>query len=564
MTPPKSSADLSPGSVQETIAKAFTPEAKVARPQIGSVISVTGTHALVMLDDNKAGQQTGVRPQLGTILSIDAGPNVALATVSAMSVPAPSLDDASSSLRVLEAELLGEFSKPTEQAPSRFRRGVSAYPSLGDDVFVASERELTALFSNSGSSNVRIGVVTQDNRIPATVKVEELFARHCAILGSTGAGKSCATALLLRSVLKRHPQAHIVILDTHNEYSKSFGEHAAILNASNFSLPYWLLTFEELLDVVFRDQQVADEEIGILSDLIPAARRLAQSRTSVSTKLISVQASAGDEISVDTPTPYRFSDLITLVEKRLATDEIDRKAALQRLRNRLRGVASDARYAFMFGEDSRNDNMADILATLFRVPANGQPVSIVELGALPDDVISIVVSVIARLTFEFGLWSDGAIPIGLVVEEAHRFAPAGAARAPARKALVRIAKEGRKTGAALWVVSQRPVEVDPALLSQCNTIFSMRLTNQADRDALRQVVPDASATLLSCLPTLGVGEAIALGEGVAIPTRIAFDQLPGVATPRSRTTSFTDGWSNEFIDDGFIDGVIARWREKRE
>ncbi|MGE0410287.1 MAG: ATP-binding protein, partial [Amphiplicatus sp.] len=173
--------------------------------------------------------------------------------------------------------------------------------------------------------------------------------------------------------------------------------------------------------------------------------------------------------------------------------------------------------------------------------------------------------VTARLAFEFGLWSNGAAPIAIVCEDAHRYAPADPLEgfAPTRRALVRLAKEGRKTGVSLFVVSQRPTELNPTILSQCNTIFAMRLANQADQDALRAAVPDASTSLLNCLPSLGLGEAIAVGEGVPLPTRIRFDALPREVIPRSLTASFTDGWSVDVDDGHFVERIVEQWRAQR-
>jgi hypothetical protein len=219
----------------------------------------------------------------------------------------------------------------------------------------------------------------------------------------------------------------------------------------------------------------------------------------------------------------------------------------------------------MFGSLTVQDTMSEFLSQLFRIPVEGSPISIIELGGLPVEVAQVIVSVVARLAFEFGLWSHGAAPIALVVEDAHRYAPAkeNVGFGPTRKALVRIAKEGRKVGVSLWVASQRPTELDGTILSQCNTIFAMRLANQADQEALRAAVPDASTSLLSCLPSLGLGEAIAVGEGVPLPTRIRFDALPREAVPRSLTASFTDGWSVDVDDKNFISRIVEQWRAQK-
>ncbi|MEQ1930422.1 MAG: DUF87 domain-containing protein [Parvularculaceae bacterium] len=554
----------------ESVARNVAPPAPVKlgvekKPRVGSVISVTGSHALIMLDPTRADEDRSHRPQLGAIMSIDSGLTVVLGLVSAMSVPAPSGEGGGAEIRIVELELIGEFTKATQKTPARFRRGVSAYPTLGDEAHVATRDELAALFAINGTASVRVGVIKQDAAIPATVAVNDLFQRHCAILGTTGAGKSCAVALLLRAVLDRYPNGHVVILDPHNEYSQCFGDTAVIFDPTSLTMPYWMLTFDELVEILYPGRKGYDEEIEILADFIPAAKKMNLHSAANGAK---IYATRGDTaaITVDTPLPYRVSDILGLIDKALGGLDSTRSIApFKRLRNRLFAISQDARYAFMFGGLTVQDTMSNFLSSLFRIPVEGRPVSIIELGGLPAEVSQVVVSVVARLAFEFGLWSHGAAPIAIICEDAHRYAPADREQgfAPTRKALIRIAKEGRKTGVSLWVVSQRPTELDPTILSQCNTIFAMRLANQADQDALRAAIPDASTSLLSCLPSLGLGETIAVGEGVPLPTRIRFDALPRELVPRSLTASFTDGWSVDVEDSGFIDRIVEQWRAQK-
>ncbi|MEO0880784.1 MAG: DUF87 domain-containing protein, partial [Pseudomonadota bacterium] len=262
---------------QQQAMEAPPPLFATGEARVGSIVSVNGSHALVMLNAENAEADRRQRPQLGAIMSVDAGASISLGLVSAMSVPAPSLEANGPDLRLIELELIGEFTKPSAKAPARFRRGVSSYPTLGDGVHVATHNELAALFAVNGAASVRIGVVKQDTAIPATVSVNELFSRHCAIVGTTGAGKSCATALMLRAVLKSYNNAHIVILDPHNEYANCFEDMAVAFNANNLVLPYWMLTFEELIQILYPGQTGYEEEIEILSDLIPAAKKMSLS-----------------------------------------------------------------------------------------------------------------------------------------------------------------------------------------------------------------------------------------------------------------------------------------------
>ena len=492
-----------------TAADKLRAAAQRRKARIGEVVSVNGSHALVMLDEDLPDLDRVHRPQLGAILSIDTGSCIVLGLVSAMSVPAPSLDSGGKDLRIIELELIGEFTKPTPKAPARFRRGVSTYPTLQDEVQIAAREELAALFAANGSASVRIGVVKQDVAIPATVSVNDLFSRHCAILGTTGSGKSCAITLMLSAVLERYQHGHVVILDPHNEYSHCFGPSAVVFDTTSLTLPYWMLTYEELVEILYPGRVNCAEEIEILADLIPLAKKMNLSNSASGAKL-AADRREGSNITVDTPVPYRISELLTLIDKTLGSLENTRATApYKRLRARLHGISQDARYAFMFGGLTVQDTMSDFLGQLFRIPVEGAPISIIELGGLPAEVAQVIVSVVARLAFEFGLWSHGATPIAIVVEDAHRYAPAkeNVGFGPTRKALVRIAKEGRKVGVSLFVASQRPTELDATILSQCNTIFAMRLANQADQEALRSAIPDASTSLLSCLPSLGLGEA---------------------------------------------------------
>jgi uncharacterized protein len=201
---------------------------------------------------------------------------------------------------------------------------------------------------------------------------------------------------------------------------------------------------------------------------------------------------------------------------------------------------------------------------VFRVPVQGRPISILELGGLPSEIVNVVVSVLARLAFDFGVWSAGRIPITFVCEEAHRYVPIDKTLGfePTKRAISRIAKEGRKYGVSLCIVTQRPAELDPTILSQCSTIFSFRLTNEKDQEILRAGISDAAASLLEFMSTMGTGDAITFGEGVALPTRIKFDILPAHAMPKSNTASFTKNWARDMPDDTFLIEVVNRWRQQ--
>jgi DNA helicase HerA-like ATPase len=269
------------------------------------------------------------------------------------------------------------------------------------------------------------------------------------------------------------------------------------------------------------------------------------------------------KFTVDTPVPYRISDLTSLIDERMGKLENKRDIGPYRnLKTRFEILSLDSRYAFMFGSLTVYDGMAQILSRIFRVPVNNKPITILELTGLPTEIVNVVVSVLCRMTFDFALWSEGKVPVTLVCEEAHRYVPANPTMGfePCKRAIAKIAKEGRKYGASLCIVTQRPAEIDPTILSQCNTVFALRMSNDRDQAIVQSSISDTGSGLMEFLPALGQREAIAFGEGVALPVRIRFDELPKHALPRSSSARFTEMWQKSIGDEGFLDQVVERWR----
>lgn len=543
-----------------------TSHSGAAQP-MGRVVSVTGSQAVIQLRQQPEDHETGdaCRPEIGSVLKVDTSKSVVLGLVSALSVPVPASADREEEIWIAELELVGELYQDPSQDGVTFRRGVTMYPTLGDQVYMAKRYELERIFISQSQTAVSIGCIRQDTSIPAMVDVNDLLGKHFAILGTTGTGKSCSVALTFRSILEQNPEAHIVLLDPHNEYAMSFGDKAEIVTPADLHLPFWLLTFEELVEVLLGDKQGRTAEVEILAELIPRARGLYASSRARSNPSV-LRKSADDVhsgLSVDSPLPYRLSDILSLIEERLG--RLGNKSEtwpLKQLRMRIEAISQDPRYAFMFGSLTVQDYMVEVLSRLFRIPVNDKPLTIIELTGLPSEVVNVVVSVLCRLTFDFGMWGGGMIPITLVCEEAHRYIPNDKSLGfdPTRRAISRIAKEGRKYGVSLCIVSQRPSELDQTILSQCNTVFAMRLSNERDQQIVRAAVSDTGAGLLDFLPSLSSREAIAFGDGVRLPARIRFNELPADARPRSGTAQFTEMWRQQIGDQDFIAAVVERWR----
>ncbi len=547
------------------------PQDAAARPdaleRVGRIVAVTGAHAVILIDAEDSSTQAGQQksPEIGTLLKVDTLKSISLCMVSALSSPMPSHSKDDKELRIIEVEFIGELPKDERGMAMGFRRGISCYPSLGDIVFRANKHELEKAYACDADTAIRVGHITQDSGIPAMIKIDEMLGKHFAILGTTGTGKSCTVALILRRILEKNPQAHILLLDVHREYANAFTEYAEVITPDNMNLPFWLLNFEEIVEILIGQGNNREADTEVLRELIPLAkmRYLNNQRRDRNGIVRGRETTDVTNIGVDTPIPYRTSDLVGLLDEYIGKLELRGELApYKRLKARVETISRDPRYAFMFGGLTVQDTMAQVLARLFRIPVNGKPIAILELGGLPSEIINVVVSVLARMAFDFGVWSAGQIPVTFVCEEAHRYVPIDKTLGfePTKRAISRIAKEGRKYGVSLCIVTQRPAELDPTILSQCNTIFSMRLTNERDQEILRAGISDAAASLLEFMPTMGTGEAITFGEGVALPTRIKFDMLPANSWPKSNTASFTKNWAKDLPDDSYLHDIVLRWR----
>ena len=530
-----------------------------AATSFGRVISVRGSLARVgLLPANSTGALEA-RATVGRFVSIHGASSTIIAMITEVSRENLLTEDyiASASVDLL-GEILGGPARP------RFQRGVTHYPAIDDTVDLITNQELRTVYAPSGSDQINVGTLQQDQSVTAYVDVEEMLNKHFAVLGSTGVGKSSGVSLLLNEILLARPNLRIFLLDVHNEYGRCFGDRSLVLNPRNLKLPFWLFNFEEIVDVLFGGRPGVPEELDVLAELIPIAKSLYTQHQN-SDRLA---AKRGEPKNVgyttDTPIPYRLVDLISLIDERMGKlENRSSRIIYHKLISRIETVRNDPRYTFMF--DNANiggDTMAEVISHLFRLPANGRPMTIMQLAGFPAEVIDSVVSVLCRMAFDFGLWSDGVSPLLFVCEEAHRYASADRTIGfgPTRKALSRIAKEGRKYGVYLGLVTQRPAELDATIISQCNTLFTMRLANERDQALLRSAVSDAAANLLSFVPSLGTREVLAFGEGVALPTRLRFKEIPSHQLPRSEATIATTPSATTGHDMHLVNAVLERWR----
>jgi len=518
--------------------------------KIGRVISVQGCSAQIEL----LSAPTPSRAEIGAMAKIRTRTAEVVAIISALSVkPSANGDQV-----VLDLVLVGEIRD--DGHGKHFHRGVAHFPCIGDESFLAGGADIASVFVQADLATLNVGTLYQDPSIPARLMADDLFSKHFAIVGTTGSGKSCALTSILRQALQFHRYAHVVVLDLHGEYHRAFGPQAEVIGSYDLHLPFWLLNFQELRSVLTSRDDHYDAQTEILADAILVAKKRFLENT---TGRIRSRASDTASGTVDSPTPFRLSDLLAYIDEQLGKLERPYPTlAYRRLKARIEMLTTDPRYTFMFDNANVEDTMVDVLARLFRIPNDGKPITVIELASVPEEILDVVVLLIARLTFDLAVWSDGGLPVLLVCEEAHRYIPADERKGffPTREALSRIAKEGRKYAISLALLTQRPSELDSTVLSQCSTVVAMRLSTDVDQRVMRANVHDSTFGILDYLPLLADREAIILGRGAPMPMRIKFQELPASCLPDKSMNKFTQRWAAPNMDRTKLEATVARWR----
>jgi DNA helicase HerA-like ATPase len=451
---------------------------------------------------------------------------------------------------------LGEGDVDEDGQLASFRRGVTRYPLPGTPVSAVSTADMDAIFAAGDVPHVEIGTVHPTRATRASLLIDAMLSKHFALLGSTGTGKSTATALILHRICQMAPAGHIVMIDPHGEYEAAFTEVGASYNVTNLAMPYWLMNFEEhcevLLTTTGADRQM---DADILAKCLLAARQKNRAAETVS------------RITVDSPIPYVLSDLTTIISSEMGKlDKASTSAPYMRLRQKIDEIRSDPRFQFMFSGMLVGDSMKSFIKRIFRLPGDSRPISVIDVSGVPSEITSVVVSVLARCVFDYAIWArdQEQHPVLLVCEEAHRYVPSDRStnNGPVRRILERIAKEGRKYGVSLGLVTQRPSDLAEGVLSQCGTIISMRLNNERDQAFVKAAMPEGARGFLDTIPALRNREAIVCGEGVSIPIRVSFDDLEEELRPASTDPLFSELWRRTGNEDAIVGNVIERWRNQ--
>lgn len=591
---------------------------------IGSVTD--SSPSLVRVEINNAADFEKHKAKLGVgqYLLIASGNNLhLLSTITALRAThsdrsqAGGRDDAVAFRFQVDTQPIGTLSNDGE-----FTRGSHSLPVPTEHAYVTPPKVLESVFSSQLDAPFSFGCLSVAPDVVFQIDGDRFFSKHVAIVGSTGSGKSCAVAKILQTVVgidskaNAHKAAqknsHIVIFDIHAEYAAAFKLDDAekftlnVLDVDTLWLPYWLMNAQEL------------EEMFIESNEINSHNQVSQFRHAVVRNKRRHNPDLTD-ISFDSPVYFSIDEVVVYLENMnsevigklagegkpklengtLVNDRDDyyfdalqifvvssTAAAIKasngpfngefdRLILRLRTRLADPRLRFLFypqrkdGSVLATKDFADVVRQFIGYLTKSN-VSIVDLSGIPFEVLSIVVSLISRMIFDFGFHyskgrhADGGVsdvPIMLVCEEAHNYVPrSGGARYDAsRKSIERIAKEGRKYGITLMVVSQRPSEVSETIFSQCSNFISLRLTNAVDQNYIKALLPDLSAGIGDLLPNLGQGEFLTVGDAPLMPTVGRFS-LP-VPEPHSRSVKYLQEWNVGWREVNF-DDVIKRWRGK--
>ncbi|MHC1623888.1 MAG: ATP-binding protein [Candidatus Methanospirareceae archaeon] len=578
------------------------PNEPISNLEIGAVIEVDGTHIVAELDPmiteltRVYGGTIYPIGQFGSIIKIHFGARLIFGYVGRLRMKSEYerekglAPESVGSARIIEADLFGEgeWLFEADEWNLEFERGVTTFPLPKQKVYLTPRDELGFIYGEGTGPVILLGEHVGSGGTPCYAEMNELLGKHTAILGSTGAGKSGTVAAILHAILDRgkeagyekwHPQ--IIVLDPHNEYSAAFPDHVRLCtDEDSLKLPYWLLNLEETVSLfVGKTEEAATSQTNIVMNALLIARQEGAWKLGI----------PEDKINVDSPIPYFLGDPSGLDELGFREGQLEEKGfvgAVNSLRpdgkdkkkhegyhkviRKVAALCRDGRMRFMMDEwDGNSDDLFPAVVKQFL--GDSAPIRIIDLSGVPNEVAGAASSAIARTLFSVKLWQNREerenTPVLLVCEEAHRYVPnrGEAQYEAAQDAIRRLAKEGRKYGIGLMLVSQRPSEVEATVLSQCNSWIVMRITNDSDRSHVQGILPDSLAGLTKVLSGLRRREAIFVGQAAVLPSRILIRDLvkAGKPLPRSQDIDFDAGWQGAPITDEHLTEVGKRWRLQR-
>jgi len=470
-------------------------------------------------------------------------------------------------VRMVRLNPLGEIT-----ARGGFVRGVAHFPTTGAELSLVSASTLKVMFAKYSAADFKVGKLSAFESIDVYLDASAFFGRHVAILGQSGSGKSWTVTSIIQSTLRSMPNAHIILLDLHGEYgAKDWdpdtkppfpADKVRCISASDLEIPYWLLTYQELIELLIDQDEVdASIQIAFLRGALLELKREANEHLGLG------------HITVDSPIYFSMDDLYKRFKSinETTADFGKSKTALtgkfDSLLVKLQSRMNDTRYDFLLRPKKRTSS--ETLPQLMRdFVGLGEPrakITVLDLSSVPFDVQPTVTAQIGRLAFEFNFWNPHCrdFPLFLICEEAHSYITregTNAAHDSTRRSFERIAKAGRKYAVGLCVVSQRPHELSETVLAQCGSFICLRITNPEDQEYVRALVPDSARGILEALTSLAQGEAIATGEASPMPMR--FKVTMPDPPPNAQDIDYAGMWARGPTDTD-VDHIVDCWRRQR-
>ena len=588
--------------------------------EIGKVINSTPGTIQVLLNSIEVFDQNKSKIKVSKYLAIEDGNDIYI-LASIQNVCAVQSKDADTINYTVSCSPIGCYSE-TEVGIS-FRQGGVNLPSPTEPAYLPDDEVINAIFSSNDNFSFQIGNLSNNDAVNYFVDGNKFFGKHIAVVGSTGSGKSCAVARLLQNIMKisdGHNEnanslknSHVIIFDIHSEYQSAFKlaeeERFSLncLDVEKLCLPYWLMNSQELEALFIESNEMNShnqisqfKKAVILSkekhnpsmehinydtpvyfDIWEVYRYIKNKNSEVINKnetLPHLPKRSDGTIINDAENVYLIEDVsfaTTSTAKDSKASNGPYNGEFERFVTRLETKLSDKRLKFITtpkkenGEAFKTEDF-DVILQQFLGYVDKSNVTIIDLSAIPFEVLSIVISLLSRVIFDFafhysklrhtsGLVND--IPFMLVCEEAHNYIPknGGAEYNASKHSIERIAKEGRKYGLNLMVVSQRPSEVSETIFSQCNNFIVLKLTNVNDQSCIKNLLPDNNSSLVDTLPTLAAGECLVVGDAVPLPAIVKMS-LPN-PRPSSSNVNVYDEWNKDWINIAFEE-VIKRWRKE--
>jgi len=590
--------------------------------RIGKIVEVSGNQIRIELDikiteltRSVYGQVYSVG-QIGSIIKIHFGRKILFAYVRMLRMQSDMLAEEGKTTilpgddkRILEADLFGQGIWSSKKEKLSFVRGVETYPLPLQDAFLCLNDELESIYRAAedlkeieNNPMVPIGNYVGGNNAVCRANIDKLFGHHCAILGSTGSGKSGTVASILHSVLAHQTKGkiispRIVIIDPHGEYAKAFGDKAVVYKAYNeasanavkteqLKLPYWLMSSDEFKSLVIgKTEFEATSQTNMIYQAVTYARLLnaglvenvGDEPLGGANSEIPKTGKTEDDIlnfDRDKPIPFLLSEFVKHVDKvqgrkggkidQLPPSDSNRQK-VESILKKIKVLCSNPQLSFLMEEYGATSPTLETVLHQFVGEKEDKNLRIIDISGLPNEVAGPLTALIARLLFQYKLWQireeREKDPVLFICEEAHRYVPnhGEAQYKEAQAAVRRIAKEGRKYGIGLMLISQRPSDVEATVLSQCNSWIILRLTNSSDQEHVAKFLPDSLVGLTKMLPSLTRREAIFVGEAAALPSRIRINKLLPEQLPDSNDISFVKGWVNEPMKTEELKKISDRW-----